>query len=143
MSAGRIGSGADAAHVVVLHDRRVAARPRQILVGFDGSETSQRALDAAADLVGYGSSLAVVHVRRAGSPEDDTVVRAREQLVQRQIPARYLETCGHPATEIVAAAEAVGADLVVVGRRNALRRVLGSVSAAVVRRAPCDVLVVR
>jgi nucleotide-binding universal stress UspA family protein len=39
-------------------------------------------------------------------------------------------------------ARAVGADLVVVGRRGALRRVLGSVSADVVRRAPCDVLVV-
>jgi nucleotide-binding universal stress UspA family protein len=121
----------------------MAARPRQILVGFDGSETSQRALDAAADLVGYGSSLAVVHVRRAGSPEGDAVDRARERLIQRHVPARYLEACGHPAKEIVAAAEAVGADLVVVGRRNAFKRVLGSVSAAVVRRAHCDVLVVR
>ncbi len=121
----------------------MAARPRRILVGFDGSETSQRALDAAADLVGYGSSLAVLHVRRAGSPAGTTVGRARERLVERQIPARYLEACGHPATEIVAAAQAVGADLVVVGRRSALLRVLGSVSAAVVRRAPCDVLVVR
>jgi nucleotide-binding universal stress UspA family protein len=121
----------------------MAARPRQILVGFDGSETSKRALDAAADLVGYGSSLAVVRVRRAGSPEGDTMGRAREQLIQRQVAARYLEPRGHPAEEIVAAAEAVGADLVVVGRRKALKRVLGSVSAAVVRQAPCDVLVVR
>lgn len=121
----------------------MAARPKRILVGFDGSETSQRALDAAADLVGYGSTLAVVHVRRAGAPEGEAVGRAREQLLQRQIPARYLEPCGHPAKEIVEAARAVGADLVVVGRRSALKRVLGSVSAAVVRRAPCDVLVVR
>jgi nucleotide-binding universal stress UspA family protein len=127
----------------ILHDRRMAARPRRILVAFDGSETSRRALDAAADLVGYGSSLAVVHVRRAGSPDGDAIGRAREQLIRRQVSARYVEACGHPADEIVAAAEAVGADLVVVGRRKALERVLGSVSAAVVRRVPCDVLVVR
>ncbi len=121
----------------------MAARPRRILVGFDGSEVSKRALDRAADLVGYGSSLAVVHVRGAGSPHDDAVDSAREQLLQRQLTARYLEPCGEPATEIVAAAEEVGADLIVVGRRNVLRRVLGSVSTAVVRSASCDVLVVR
>ncbi len=99
-------------------------------MGFDGSETSERALDAAADLVGYGSSLAVVHVRRADSPEGDIIGRAREQLIQRQVPARYVEACGHPAEEIVAAAEAVGADLVVVGRRKALRRTRSASSAS-------------
>jgi len=51
----------------------MAGQPRQILVRFDGSEASQRALDVAADLVGYGSSLAVVVVRRA--PCDVLVVR--------------------------------------------------------------------
>ena len=121
----------------------MAGQPRQILVGFDGSEASQRALDVAADLVGYGSTLAVVHVRRVGSPPDRTVDLAREYLLRRHLTARYLEACGHPAKEIVAAARAVSADLVVVGRKNALERVLGSVSGSVVRRAPCDVLVVR
>jgi len=121
----------------------MAGQPRQILVGFDGSEASQRALDAAADLVGYGSSLAVVHVRRAGAPIGGTVELAREHLLRRHLTARYLEPCGHPAKEIVEAARAVSADLVVVGRRNAFKRVLSSVSAGVVRRAPCDVLVVR
>jgi len=121
----------------------MAGQPRQILVGFDGSEASQRALDVAADLVGYGSTLAVVHVRDEGAPRHPTVELAREHLLRRHLTARYLEPCGHPATEIVEAARAVGADLVVVGRRNALEPVLGSVSASVVRRAPCDVLVVR
>jgi nucleotide-binding universal stress UspA family protein len=123
--------------------RGMADHPRQILVGFDGSEASQRALDAAADLVGYGSSLAVVHVRRAGGPAGRTVGLAREHLLKRHVTARYLEPCGHPAKEIVEVARAVSVDLIVVGRRNALRRVLGSVSAGVVHRASCDVLVVR
>jgi nucleotide-binding universal stress UspA family protein len=121
----------------------MAGKPRQILVGFDGSEASQRALDAAADLVGYGSSLAVVHVRRDGAPTGATVDLAREHLLRRHLAAHYLEPSGHPAKEIVEAARAVSADLVVVGRRNAFKSVLGSVSAGVVRRAPCDVLVVR
>jgi nucleotide-binding universal stress UspA family protein len=119
----------------------MAGQPKNILVGFDGSEASQRALDTAADLVGYGSTLVVVHVRRAGAPHGAVDV-AREHLLQRHVSARYLEPCGAPAREIVEAARAVDADLIVVGRRSALRRVLGSVSEAVVQRAPCDVLVV-
>jgi nucleotide-binding universal stress UspA family protein len=121
----------------------MAGHPKQILVGFDGSEASRRALDAAADLVGYGSSLAVVHVRGGRTPSDGTVELAREQLLQRHLTARHLEPCGQPANEIVEAARAVSADLIVVGRRNACKPVLGSVSAGVVHRAPCDVLVVR
>jgi nucleotide-binding universal stress UspA family protein len=121
----------------------MATQPRTILVGFDGSEASRRALDTAADLVGYGSRLAVVHVRRPGAPQGEAVDLAREQLVQRHLTARYLEPSGQPAKEIVEAASAMNADLIVVGRRSALRRALGSVSAAVVNRARCDVLVVR
>jgi nucleotide-binding universal stress UspA family protein len=120
----------------------MAGNPRTILVGFDGSEASQRALDAAADLAGYGSRIAVVHVRKAGAPAGDAVELARKHLLRRQLTARYLEPCGQPASEIVQAARAVEANLIVVGRRSALRRMLGSVSAAVVNRAPCDVLVV-
>ncbi len=121
----------------------MASGARTIVVAYDQSDASERALEAAADLAGYGSRLTVVHVRRAGAPEGSTIERAREQLLRRQVTARYLEPCGHPAKEVVEAARAIGADLVVVGRRGALSRVLGSVSADVVRRAPCDVLVVR
>ena len=41
----------------------MAARARKIMVGYDGSDASTRALDVAADLVGYGSTLAVVTVQ--------------------------------------------------------------------------------
>ena len=118
-------------------------RPKRILVGFDGSEASLRALDAAADLAGYGSSVAVVHVRRPGADSGSAMELAREHLLKQHLTARYLEPCGSPAKELVAAAVAIGADLIVVGRRTALSRVLGSVSAAVVRRASCNVLVAR
>ncbi len=51
---------------------------------------------------------------------------------------------GDPTSEIRAAAEQSGAGVIVVGRGSGLRRLIdGSVSARLVRRAPCDVLVVR
>ena len=50
---------------------------------------------------------------------------------------------GDPTSEIRAAAEESGVGVIVVGRGSGLRRLLdGSVSARLVRRAPCDVLVV-
>ena len=125
----------------------MSGRARSILVGFDGSEVAMRALDAAADLSGYGSRLTVVHVVPEGGGEHENGVldRARERLVRRQIQARYLEQSGDAGRTLLETAESIGADVVVVGRRerNALRRLwLGSVSAKVVRRAECDVLVV-
>jgi nucleotide-binding universal stress UspA family protein len=138
----------------------MAVRARSILVGYDGSEAAERALDAAAELAGYGSTLAVVSVARGREDErieyDGTngsvgrssalLREARERLLRRQVTARYLEPVGEPAEMLVETARELDADLIVVGRRNqsALQRlVLGSVSAKVVRRAPCDVLVVR
>ena len=122
----------------------MAARPRRIVVGYDGSEASRRALDAAADLVGYGSTLAVVAVQN-GDVGRSAASDARSRLLDRHVEARYLEPSGEPAELLVEAATQLGADLVVVGRRNRspLRALLGSVSSRVVRRAPCDVLVVR
>jgi nucleotide-binding universal stress UspA family protein len=111
------------------------------MVAFDGSRTSRRALDAAADLMGYGSSLTVVHVR-AEEHDGRAVDLAREDLLRRHVVARYLELCGDPADEVVEAARAAGADLLVVGRRDAVGPTLGSVSGDVVSRVPCDVLVV-
>jgi hypothetical protein len=63
----------------------------------------------------------------------------------RRIAADSPRTTTDPGDEIVSAARSLDADVVVVGRGrgNLLRRLmLGSVSAKVVRNAPCDVLVV-
>lgn len=124
----------------------MAAQTRTILVGYDDSDAARRALDRAADLTGYGSTLTVVSVaRNGGAAARDALASARELLLRRHVPATYIQPAGEPAETIVGAAENLGADLVVVGRRSrgSLRRlVLGSVSDAVVRGAPCDVLVV-
>jgi nucleotide-binding universal stress UspA family protein len=122
----------------------VAARSRRIMVGYDGSESARRALEAAADLVGYGSTLTVVTVQN-GELDGSVSRDARDRLQLRNVEARYSEPSGEAAEQLVESARRLEADLVVVGRRNRspLRVLLGSVSARVVRRAPCDVLVVR
>ncbi len=122
----------------------MAARPRRIVVGYDGSAAAGRALDAAADLVGYGSTLAVVTVRN-GELGGAVAEQARTLLQRRHVEARYHEPSGEAADQLVEAARELEADLVVVGRRDRKppRGLLGSVSWKVVRRAPCDVLVVR
>lgn len=111
------------------------------MVAYDGSESATRALDTAADLTGYGSTLAVVTVVGAGAEQATT--SARELLQRRHVEARYHEVTGEPAEQLVKTAFELRADLIVVGRRSSLRRLLGSVSTRVVRRAHCDVLVVR
>ena len=124
----------------------MSAPPRKIVVGVDGSEPSERALDRAADLAGFGSTLTVVSVARNGDGyAAGPLEKARERLLHRHMTASYLQPVGDPAAELVDAARELGADLLVLGRRSrSLRRlVLGSVSDSVVRRAPCDVLVVR
>ena len=111
------------------------------MVGYDGSDSAMRALDVAADLAGYGSTLAVVTVRTNGS-RDSVSADARELLQGRLVEAGYHETTGEPAKQLVKKAHELRADLLVIGRRNGTP-LLGSVSSKVVRRAGCDVLVVR
>jgi nucleotide-binding universal stress UspA family protein len=124
----------------------VAAQPKRIVIGFDGTAGARRALETAAGLMGYGSSLTVVSVARDGARSVRAALdEAHELLLARLVTADYVERLGDPAEELVEVAAELGADLVVVGRRGgpeALRDEPGSVSADVVRRAPCDVLVV-
>ncbi|MCE3287288.1 MAG: Universal stress protein family [Gaiellaceae bacterium] len=120
----------------------MSSRPRSIVVAYDDSDASGRALDAAADRVGYATSLSVVHVRTADMPGHSAVEGAREHLMGRRVTARYLERVGRADEEVVAAARETGADLLVVGSRNGEGADLGSTSSSILRSAPCDVLVV-
>jgi nucleotide-binding universal stress UspA family protein len=125
----------------------MAARARRIVVGFDGSDAAWRALDVAAQLTGYGSTLAVVSVAREGNGSARALLdAAHEHLLQRQVTATYVDKVGGAAEELVSAARELEADLVVVGRRGETSEgapLPGSVSAEVVRDAACDVLVIR
>ena len=67
-------------------------------------------------------------------------------LPQRDCTVRWRTAVGLPAEEIAARARAIEADLIVVGSRGRgplATSILGSVSAGVIDRAPCPVLVAR
>jgi nucleotide-binding universal stress UspA family protein len=134
---------------------------KSIVVGYDGSEHSDRALDRAATMAQNGTEIVVVSaaepLMRSGGfagtldvdPADAELVRenlqkAQQRLLEAGVTARAVEAHGKPADMLVEQAKERGADLIIVGKRglNAVERaVLGSVSTKVVHDAECDVLV--
>jgi nucleotide-binding universal stress UspA family protein len=135
---------------------------KTIIVGYDGTEPSERALARAGDLAeAFGSTVVVTSVAHVltgtahggGSvdptdlPEEHAALleKARAALADRGLQADTQVGLGDPAEAIVELAEQRSADLIVVGTREPrfFERVLGqSVSAAVERHARCDVLIV-
>jgi nucleotide-binding universal stress UspA family protein len=143
--------------------------PTRILLATDGSEEAELAAQRAVDLAQRtGSELHVVHVAPiphflmggGGTPGYDR--RLYEQIEEesrellRKLTWRVKVAGGTVAgshlrmgpvdLEIVGLARKLGADLIVMGSRGhrGIRRALGgSISDAVIRHAPCPVLVVR
>lgn len=131
----------------------------KILIAYDGTEPSKRALAAAATLgKAFGARLGVVSVvpRRAGrfpiDPWDDDavhadeLVEARDLLRKEGLEAELFEPVGDPAEMIERVAEKGGFDTVVVGARGlgAIGRFLqGSVSEHVATHANTTVVVAR
>jgi nucleotide-binding universal stress UspA family protein len=142
----------------------VAAHPelRRIVVAFDGSPPSNRALDFALRLARTnGARVWAVHVaappQAIAEPRTDEEQRSEPQAIARAL--ELVRTGEHPggvavevwvregaaAPVLLAAAREVEADLVVVGTRGlrgAGRLFLGSVSSAVLAGAGRPVLVV-
>ncbi len=137
---------------------------RRMLVPYDGSENSRRALDVAVDLArkynATVSAVAAVSLPEFAASVDE-VDQVKEQgrkffensLNEAKESARRagvsLETeilYGHRSEAILDHAKKIGADLIVIGSRGLStveRYVLGSVSEVVVHHAHCSVLVVR
>jgi len=136
--------------------------PKRILVGYDGSKESEKALDLATDLAkAAGGSLVVEHVVSVGAEAyaagavdmeaieaavgamlDGAVERARASGVA----ATKVLAHGEVAPTILREAEQRGVDLIVVGSlgRSRMARVLmGSVADKLVHAAAVPVLVVR
>jgi nucleotide-binding universal stress UspA family protein len=141
---------------------------RSIVVGTDGSESARRAVERAAELAkASGAELHLVSAYRSPTvvvtaPEVAVIVDQEEwrvsaqQEVERQLSSVQaalgptLPVATHalphdPAKAICDVAQAVEADLIVVGNKGmkGLRRVLGSVPSSVAHHAPCDVLIVQ
>ena len=141
--------------------------PRRILLASDGSEEAELAAQRAVDLAQRaGSELHVVYVEPIpnflveGTPGfnrelyEQIEQEAREVL--RKLTWQVKVAGGSVADshlrmgevdlEIVGLARKLGADLIVMGsrgRRGIRRAIAGSISDAVIRHAPCSVLVVR
>lgn len=138
---------------------------RKILVSIDSDPIAAHAADIGADMARLaGAELAFVHVIEpalvnaadTGIQPDVFVASAREaarrmiedfrKRLPTQTAALDFVQIGNAATEIVNAARDWPADLIVIGShgRGGLKRaLLGSVAEAVMRQAPCPVLVVR
>jgi nucleotide-binding universal stress UspA family protein len=84
----------------------------------------------------------VVNVTNDGERPGAVLDDARQRVRSRLLTASYLQRVGEAAEQLLEAANDIGAELVVVGRRAANAPEQGAVSAAVVRQSACDVLVV-
>jgi len=133
-----------------------------ILVGYDDTEASQRALARAIELAkAFGAELLVTSVApimeaagRSAGPLDPTdmpeqhraeLEHAQKQATDAGVSARLVLAIGHPGEVIVDVANENHVDMIVVGTRELgfYKRLLGqSTSEAVVHHAHCDVLIV-
>ncbi|MEJ3653271.1 universal stress protein [Actinomycetes bacterium KLBMP 9759] len=148
--------------VVVVRGRVPRDPELPVVVGVDGSEAAERALEFAfATADAWSAPLLAVHVRPAsdrdpttahavlrGSAEDPAEETLAEQVARwsdkyPDVGVASIVARGRIAHCLLARAKA--AQLVVVGsrgRRPAAAAVLGSVSAALVHRSPCPVAVI-
>ena len=140
-----------------------------VLVGTDGSDSSYRAVDRAAELArDAGAKLVIVCAYHAASerqvaaagdalgdeayqvvgstPAEDSLRTAAERAAKAGAPdVETSAVSGDPVRTLIHSIEQHKADLLVVGNRglNTLAgRLLGSVPSDVSRHARCDVLIV-
>jgi nucleotide-binding universal stress UspA family protein len=140
---------------------------RRIVVATDFSEGAEKATREAIELAKeYDARVELVHawvLPLVSTPEmvspvstgliDELEKEARRTmdaaLLRHRTPGIAVEgtvVCSDPREAVVETAEKLKADLIVIGthgRRGLKRALLGSVAEAVVRTAPCAVLVVR
>jgi nucleotide-binding universal stress UspA family protein len=136
----------------------------RVLIAIDESPFAAKALDAGAALARLtGAQVGLVFVvdpRGAVAPEGGVsagemldILRAEGKQLLRSaegkaaLPAKpwHFLREGHPADEIVAAAREWGASYIVIGthgRTGVSRLLMGSTAEAVVRHAPCPVLII-
>ena len=142
--------------------KRQNAYFRKLLVGYDGSTQSEKAVDIAFSLAEcLDASVLIFAVARPPEPAISVELEAvlddaREHFEEgfkkimekargRDVNVKTDMVVGHPAEQIIHRAEADGVDLIILGRRGRSmisRMMLGSVSERALRYAHCPVMVV-
>jgi nucleotide-binding universal stress UspA family protein len=135
---------------------------RRLLVGYDGSPQSDKAVDVALSLAScVDATVLIFSVARPPEPSTSVELEAvlddaREHYEEgfkkvlekargHDLEVQTAIAVGHPAEQIIHRAEKEGIDLIVLGRRGRSmisRMMLGSVSERVLRYAHCPVMVV-
>jgi nucleotide-binding universal stress UspA family protein len=135
---------------------------RRILVGYDGSPQSEKAVDVAISLAQcIDASILVFAVARPPEPSTSVELEAvlddakehyeegfkkvAERAKQHEIQVETVMAIGHPAEQIIHRAETDHVDLIILGRRGKslfAKLLLGSISERVLRYAHCPVMVV-
>jgi nucleotide-binding universal stress UspA family protein len=134
--------------------------PQRIVVAVDFSETSLRAARLALTVAGSGATIYLAHVaprdssfyewRAWGSTYKtgigDALQKTREQLrVPSTMTVQNVMLQGDPATELLAFAASVNADLIATGSHGygfVARMLIGSVATRLLRCSTCSVLTV-
>lgn len=135
---------------------------KRAVVPVDFSDRSKQAVDVALEMVFRPSDIIVVHVAQVlaaavpdmvwGAAEEETRAARLTAAFQREFSDRKykgIKCCarlGDPGHEIVALAEEIEADVIVMpshGRSGLKRLLLGSVAERVLRLAHCPVIVLR
>jgi nucleotide-binding universal stress UspA family protein len=134
--------------------------PRRIVVAVDFSETSLRAARLALDVASSSATIYLAHVAPRDSSLYDwkgwgttykqdagnALQKVREQLrIPADIQVQNVLLQGDPATELLAFATSVNADLIATGSHGhgfVARMLIGSVATRMVRCSTCSVLTV-
>jgi len=135
----------------------------KILIAYDGSDPSKKAIDYAISLAEkYCAEVTVLSVVRIPEVPDDVETEAiideatdsyrrefesfKTCFATLNLKAAFEVRVGHPADQVVSFADEIKADLIVLGHRGRSkisRWLLGSISRRVLSYAHCSVFLVR
>jgi nucleotide-binding universal stress UspA family protein len=120
---------------------------RRVLVAVDLSETAHAAAELALHMLGADAQVRFVYAHDGRAREvGEPIAAFLGNLPLDGIPWDVATRIGDARAVILAEAKAFGADLLVMGthgRSKIAQQLLGSVAEAVVRAAPCDVVLSR
>lgn len=120
---------------------------KKILVGSDGSKTAEHAIDFAATMAGGTAAVAIIGAvssERERGELEAKLDASVQRLAATGLTAVARVDIGDPSEVILAAAEEIVADLIVVGNKGmgGVRRfILAPVPDKVSHRAHCSVLI--